>query len=100
MLLTLLALLLALTAAVLGFVILRHAFRRSTGTGVMVLLVPCYVLVYAFSQFEHRRKPWVVMGFVGSAVLAAALLGVAMHLASQARVPPPSELPGFMRPGP
>ena len=59
---------LSLVFALLGFAcavaILTHAFRRSVGTGMMVLLVPAYILVYAFTQFEHRRKGLLVAGLL------------------------------------
>lgn len=58
--------------------IILHAFRRSVGTGFLVLLVPCYVLYYAFSQFEHERKGVVVGVFVGCGAMAAMLYGAAL----------------------
>jgi hypothetical protein len=69
--------------------LLVHAFRRSLGTGMMVLLVPCYVLVYAFSQFEHPRKNLILAGFFGSSVLAAVFLGLGAHAVEQAMMRPP-----------
>jgi len=51
-----------------------HAFRRSVGTGFMVLLIPCYIFVYAFSQFEHVRKNVIVPGLCASAGLSLILL--------------------------
>jgi len=57
--------------------ILAHAFRRSTGTGLMVLLIPCYVFVYAFGQFDHPRKGLLLAGFMGAMVLAVVFGGVA-----------------------
>lgn len=74
MLLTLIGGLCGLVACGLTVQILTHAFRRSLGTGVMALCVPAYLLVYAFSQFEHRRKPLVVAAWGASLVLAAVLL--------------------------
>ena len=66
---------------VIGFacslVVLVHAFRRSLGTGVMVLCVPCYNLYYAFSQFEHPRKGPVLAGYIGCLMLGGFLLSVA-----------------------
>ena len=46
----------AIAAAALTLPILRHAFARSLGTGLMVLLIPAYVAWFAVGQFEHRRK--------------------------------------------
>ena len=83
-----LAALFALIALVCASFLVRHAFGRSLGTGVLVLLLPAYVLVYAFGQFEHRRKGLIVAGFVGCSVLAALLLGVAGAGPAQELLPP------------
>jgi hypothetical protein len=87
-----LAILFGLVALGCAALLLVHAFRRSVGTGVMVLLIPCYVLFYAFSQFEHPRKGLIVAGFVASAVLAAVFLGLGAHglSALSSRMPPPA----------
>ena len=84
-----LAALFALIALVCASFLVRHAFQRSVGTGLLVLLLPAYVLVYAFGQFEHRRKGLIVAGFVASGVLAALLLGVAGAQVQQSLPPPP-----------
>lgn len=86
-----LAILFGLIALVCAVILLIHAFRRSVGTGVMVLLIPCYVLFYAFSQFEHPRKGLIVAGFMASTVLAAVFLGLGAHGLTElsSRVPPP-----------
>lgn len=70
-----------LFASVAGFAaVLAHAFRRSLGTGFMVLCIPVYQLVYGFTQFEHRRKGVVLAlwlgGFVGGLALRAMGLGL------------------------
>jgi translocator protein len=83
-----LALVLALIALACALVLVRHAFGRSVGTGMLVLLLPAYVLVYAFSQFEHRRKGLIVAGFVGCSLLAALLLGAASAGPAQELLPP------------
>lgn len=74
-------------AGALSLLILAHAFRRSVGTGMMVLLIPAYVLYYAFSQFEHRWKRWVVTSWLCALVLSALLLPLGAH-----PKPPPSPL--------
>jgi translocator protein len=48
--------------------VLLHAFARSVGTGVVVLMLPVYNVVYAFTQFEHRLKGWVIAGWLGGFV--------------------------------
>lgn len=66
-----------------------HAFQRSLGTGIMVLLIPCYVLVYAFSQFEHPRKSLLLAGFVSATVLAAVFFGMGTHALATAQAASP-----------
>ncbi len=59
--------------SVVGFVlVLMHAFKRSLGTGVLVLLLPPYTVFYGFSQFEHPRKPAVLALWLGG--LAAGIV--------------------------
>ncbi|RKG70694.1 hypothetical protein [Corallococcus terminator] len=86
-----LAILFGVVSLACAVTLLIHAFRRSVGTGVMVLLIPCYMLVYAFSQFEHPRKNLIVAGFLASTVLTAVFLGMGSHglAAVAARTPPP-----------
>ncbi len=90
MLTAVLSVLFALLAVACAATILVHAFRRSVGTGVMVLLVPAYILVYAFTQFEHRFKGPLVAGLLACSTLAGALYGGCV-----ARLQPP--VPTFER---
>src|SRR5262245_7029611 len=52
-------------SAVCAGIIIVHAFRRSIGTGMMVLFVPCFIFYYAFAHFEHPHKGLIVASFVG-----------------------------------
>lgn len=74
-----LAALFGIITLVCAIFLLIHAFRRSVGTGMMVLLIPCYILFYAFSQFEHPRKNLILAGFFSCSVLAAVFLGLGAH---------------------
>lgn len=58
--------------------VLVHAFQRSIGTGFMVLCIPLYNVYYGFSQFEHRRKGVVLVGWLLGLVLAVALRGLGL----------------------
>jgi len=69
----LLGTLFALFSFICSIFILLHAFRRSTGTGVMVLCIPCFMFYYAFSQFEHRQKGVIVSGWLASLLMAVVL---------------------------
>ena len=73
--------LLALAFTVIGFAcsifVIVHAFRRSLGTGFMVLCVPCYSVYYAFTQFEHPRKGMIIAGYLGCLSLGGVLQSVA-----------------------
>lgn len=71
MTLALLAALFALCFAGGSILILAFAFRRSTGTGFIVLLIPGYIFYFAFSQFEHRFKPLLLSVWFGSLGLSA-----------------------------
>jgi hypothetical protein len=73
MLLALLALFFLLLSLVCFLFILRHAFRRSLGTGVIVLCIPFFNLYYGLMQFEHRRKNWIIPGWLGSFGLGVVL---------------------------
>lgn len=81
-----LATLFGLVTLVCAVFLFIHAFRRSVGTGMMVLLIPCYILFYAFSQFEHPRKNLILAGFFGCSVLAAVFLGLGAHGVTQVMV--------------
>lgn len=76
----LLALLFLALSAACFFLVLVHAFRRSLGTGFMVLCLPPYNFYYGFSQFEHRHKGLVLAGWLGSFFIGVVLkaLGVAL----------------------
>jgi hypothetical protein len=86
-----LAALFGLVTLVCAIFLFIHAFRRSVGTGMMVLLIPCYILFYAFSQFEHPRKNLILAGFFSSSVLAAVFLGLGAHGLSRAMMGMPPD---------
>lgn len=60
--------------------VLLHAFRRSVGTGFMVLCLPVYTPYYAFSQFEHRRKGLLLAGWLGGFILGVVLRALGLYL--------------------
>ena len=72
----------AVAALLLSLPILRFAFGRSLGTGLMVLLIPFYVFWFAVKHFQHPRKAALVSGWLACLGLAAVLLAV--HQASSA----------------
>ncbi len=86
----------AVSTACWAFIIL-HAFRRSVGTGVMVLFVPCFIFYYAFAQFEHPRKGLLVAGFIGGMVLSVTLpmLGSGGPVGSLLGAPRPSTVRSY-----
>lgn len=73
MMLVLLGVLFAVLSFGCSLFILFHAFQRSVGTGVMVLCIPCFMIYYAFSQFEHRRKGLIVSAWLASLLLSCVL---------------------------
>jgi len=60
--------------------VLVFAFRRSVGTGFMVLCLPVYTLYFAFGQFEHRFKGALLAGAVGGFVLGVVLRATGLVL--------------------
>lgn len=66
----------AVAAAVLSLPILLFAFRRSVGTGLMVLLIPFYVFWFAVKHFQHPRKVALVCSWLCCLGLAVVLLAV------------------------
>lgn len=78
--LVLLAAALASISAVCAVLILVHAFRRSVGTGVMVLCIPFYMAVYAFTQFEHRWKGLIVTTWLATLLLSATISAAGLQL--------------------
>ena len=79
MLLSIVGTLCLLISVVCFALVLVHAFKRSVGTGFMVLCIPVYNVVYGFTQFEHRYKGAVLAGWLGLFVLSLILrtLGLA-----------------------
>ncbi|MCL2013088.1 MAG: hypothetical protein FWG75_09920 [Cystobacterineae bacterium] len=73
MLLSLALLFLKLLCVLCFCLVLAHAFGRSLGTGLMVLLIPFYNIYYALCQFRHRFRSWVVAGFIGCGMAAISL---------------------------
>ncbi len=73
-----------LTALVCFLVVVTHGFRRSLGTGFMVLCIPFYQVVYGFSQFDHPRRGLVLAGWLGGLGLGVGLklLGLGLHLSA------------------
>jgi translocator protein len=78
----------AALSAVCALLILVHAFRRSVGTGVMVLCIPFYMAVYAFTQFEHRWKGLIVTTWMAALLLSATISAVGIQLSVGVAVPP------------
>ncbi len=66
----------AVVAGLLSLPILRFAFQRSLGTGLMVLLIPFYVFWFAVKHFQHPRKALLVCGWLACLGLAAILLAI------------------------
>lgn len=63
--------------------VLVHAFRRSIGTGFIVLCLPLYALYYGFSQFTHPRKGLLLAGWIGTLVPGVIFQVVGVSLAAQ-----------------
>jgi translocator protein len=64
----LLALLFALVGIGCAVVILIDAFKDAVWKGLVALLCGCYMLYYAFFEFDHEHKWLILLGWVGGAV--------------------------------
>jgi|CXWL01.1.fsa_nt_gi hypothetical protein len=78
MALAIVSLLLMLAAVFCALLMLVHAFRRSVGTGMMVLWIPFFIVYYAFAQFEHRQKGLILAGCFGGGVAALVLRALSL----------------------
>jgi len=88
MTLALLAWALATLSTACAVLILIHAFRRSPGTGVMVLCIPFYMVFYAFTQFEHRWKGLIVTTWLAALLLSATFSSISAGLSGGVVAPP------------
>jgi translocator protein len=79
MLLAVLSLGCILVSAIAFAWVLVHAFRRSVGTGVMVLCIPFYNVYYGVMQFQHPRKNVIVALWLGGFALGATFWAAAMR---------------------
>ena len=59
-----------LVGLVCNIIILIHAFKSSVGEGFLCLCVPCYILYYMFSKFEHPNKGLIIAGSIGGNIIA------------------------------
>ncbi len=80
MALSVVSLVLMLAALICALLVLRHAFRQSIGTGVMALMIPFFVVYYAFAHFEHRQKGPILAGFFGASVAAIVLRALSLSI--------------------
>ena len=70
----------ALVGLVCNIIILIHAFKQSVGQGFMCLCIPCYILYYMFTKFEHEKKGLIIGGALGGNILGNVLSQVGANL--------------------
>jgi translocator protein len=77
-----LAVIFGLVQLVASIFLLIDAFQKSVGKGFMVLCIPCYIIYYMFSEFDHPRKNQILaawwVGAIGSVILNVAARGSSM----------------------
>lgn len=79
MLLALASLGFSVIALVCNIIILVDAFKKDTTTGLLCLCVPCYILYYMFTSFEHPQKTMIIAGAIGGGILANVLSGMGLR---------------------
>lgn len=84
----LVSLLFSLVSLVCSILILIHAFQQSVGKGFLCLCVPCYIIYYMFSEFEHPQKGLIIAGFWVGALGSGIINGVTQMNARQAMMSP------------
>jgi translocator protein len=82
-----LALIFGLVSFVCGIIVLIHAFKESVGQGLLCLFCGPYALYYGFAKFQHEKKGMILAGWLGAAVLAGVLNGLAGAFAPTPEVP-------------
>lgn len=82
---------LSLGGFVCWIILIVHAFQRSVGTGFLSLCVPCYILYFAFAQFEHPKKGLIVGGFLVGQILGGILFQGGMYLINPNAMQPTAE---------
>jgi translocator protein len=73
--------LMSLVGFVCSIFILIHAFQSSVGEGFLCLCVPCYILYYAFSKFEHPKKGLILGGWLGFSIVGNVLVQLGSMMA-------------------
>lgn len=71
------AALFGIVGIVCQIIVLIHAFKASVGEGFLCLCVPCYILYYMFSKFEHDKKGLIIAGALGGNIIANVLVQAA-----------------------
>lgn len=77
------SLLFSLVSLTCTIIILIHAFQQSVGKGFLCLCVPCYIIYYMFSEFQHPQKGLVIAGFWIGSIVSGAFNGMAQMNAMQ-----------------
>ena len=70
----------AIVGLVCNIIILIHAFKQSVGQGFMCLCIPCYILYYMFTKFEHEKKGLIIGGALGGNILGNVLSQVGANI--------------------
>ncbi len=73
---TALGLVLLVIGLACGLVIVVDAFRSSVGQGVLALLVPFYVVYYAFARFDRPRRALVIAIWLTGVIVGGALVQI------------------------
>lgn len=83
MILQILGLLFSLVSFGASILILIHAFKASVGQGFMCLCIPCYILYYGFTQFQHEKKNLILGAWLGCSIIGGGLQGAGASMQAQ-----------------
>ncbi len=76
----LLGIVLGLVGLVCGIIILIDAFKNEIWKGLLCLFCWPYTLYYAFVEFENDKKPLILAGWLGGAIIGIGLRVAAMGM--------------------
>lgn len=67
---------------IMSLYLLVKAFQTSTGTGLLALFVPFYLLYFAFAKYTSPKKGMVVGAWLGLLVAGGVLQGIGVAQAA------------------
>ncbi len=65
-----------LVSFVCGIIVLIEAFKDEIWKGIVSFLCGLYLLYYGLAEFDHEKKPLILLGWLGGGVIGALLVAM------------------------